>query len=158
MSSPIDKIILRNFKAFYGDFEIDLGGKHLLLYGENGSGKSSIYWALYTLLQSSTKTHAEIEKYFDFNQDEHLINRHFIQKQDDIQGVGNYSKDIGKNVEIEAKLKDGEILGISINGLSTKSDPIILENLNFDSQFLTVRLLINLYNFRKTQEINLWKV
>ena len=128
MSSPIDKIILRNFKAFFGDYEINLEGKHLLLYGENGSGKSSIYWSLYTLLQASTKTSSEIEKYFDFTEDEHLINRYYIHKQDDTHGSGNYTKDIGKNVEIEAQLKDGAILGINLNGLSTKTNPTILEN------------------------------
>lgn len=158
MSSPINKIILRNFKAFYGDYEIDLNGKHLLLYGENGSGKSSIYWALYTLLQASTKIPTEIEKYFDFNQEEHLINRYYIHKQDDTHGSGNYTKDIGKNVEIEAQLQDGEILGISLNGLSAKTNPTILENLNRYSDFITHRLLINFYNFRNSQEIDLWKV
>jgi|25_taG_2_1085351.scaffolds.fasta_scaffold00676_8 energy-coupling factor transporter ATP-binding protein EcfA2 len=158
MSSPIDKIILRNFKAFYGDYEIGLEGKHLLLYGENGSGKSSIYWALYTLLQASTKIPVEIEKYFDFNQDEHLINRYYIHKQDDTHGSGNYTKDIGKNVEIEAQLQDGEILGISLNGLSAKTNPTILENLNRYSDFITHRLLIHFYNFRNSQEIDLWKV
>lgn len=158
MSSPIDKIILRNFKAFYGDYEIDLKGKHLLLYGENGSGKSSIYWSLYTLLQASTKTPFEIEKYFDFKEDEHLINRYYIHKQDDTHGAGNYTKDIGKNVEIEAQLQDGEILGISLNGLSAKTNPTILENLNRYSDFITHRLLINFYNFRNSQEIDLWKV
>ena len=41
MPAPISKIKLRNFKAFYGDEEvIELNGKHLLMYGENGSGKS----------------------------------------------------------------------------------------------------------------------
>lgn len=158
MSSPINKIILRNFKAFYGDYEIDLNGKHLLLYGENGSGKSSIYWALYTLLQASTKTPAEVEKYFDFNQDEHLINRYYIHKQDETQGLDNYTKEIGKNVEIEAQLKDGEIVGISLNGLSSKTKPEILKNLNRYSDFITHRLLINFYNFRNSQEIDLWEV
>lgn len=42
----IDKITLANFQAFPSEFELPLGGKNLLLYGENGSGKSSIYRAL----------------------------------------------------------------------------------------------------------------
>jgi recombinational DNA repair ATPase RecF len=43
----ITKISLQNFRAFDEPFELDLdGGKNLLLYGENGSGKSSIYIAL----------------------------------------------------------------------------------------------------------------
>ena len=43
----ITQITLRSFRAFDEPFELDLsGGKNLLLYGENGSGKSSIYFAL----------------------------------------------------------------------------------------------------------------
>lgn len=43
----ITRIILQSFRAFDEPFELDLdGGRNLLLYGENGSGKSSIYLAL----------------------------------------------------------------------------------------------------------------
>lgn len=43
----IAKITLQNFRAFDEPFELDMDeGKSLLLHGENGSGKSSIYLAL----------------------------------------------------------------------------------------------------------------
>ncbi len=43
----ITKIILQGFRAFDAPFELDLGtGKNLLLHGENGAGKSSLYFAL----------------------------------------------------------------------------------------------------------------
>jgi len=47
----ITRISLQNFRAFDEPFELDLegdsaGGKNLLLHGENGAGKSSIYVAL----------------------------------------------------------------------------------------------------------------
>ena len=51
----IDKIAVQNFKFFAKEKVISVLGKHLLLYGENGSGKSSIYWALYTLLEAANK-------------------------------------------------------------------------------------------------------
>jgi len=47
--SKINKLILENFKFFNGKEEFNFEGKNVLIYGENGSGKSSIYWALYTL-------------------------------------------------------------------------------------------------------------
>ena len=50
----ITEIEIKNFKAFYGTYRIDLGkaGKNLLVYGENGSGKSSLYFALKLFLES----------------------------------------------------------------------------------------------------------
>ena len=50
----ITEIEIKNFKAFYGTYRIDLhkAGKNLLVYGENGSGKSSLYFALKRFLES----------------------------------------------------------------------------------------------------------
>ena len=50
----ITEIEIKNFKAFYGTYRIDLrkSGKNLLIYGENGSGKSSLYFALKLFLES----------------------------------------------------------------------------------------------------------
>ena len=50
----ITEIEIKNFKAFYGTYRIDLRktGKNLLVYGENGSGKSSLYFALKWFLES----------------------------------------------------------------------------------------------------------
>ena len=50
----ITEIEVKNFKAFYGTYRIDLrkSGKNLLIYGENGSGKSSLYFALKLFLES----------------------------------------------------------------------------------------------------------
>ena len=50
----ITEIEIKNFKAFYGTYRIDLrkSGKNLLICGENGSGKSSLYFALQLFLES----------------------------------------------------------------------------------------------------------
>jgi energy-coupling factor transporter ATP-binding protein EcfA2 len=43
----IRRINLKHFRGFRGEYLIDLGdGKNLLVYGENGSGKSSLFHAL----------------------------------------------------------------------------------------------------------------
>ena len=64
----IKKVEIKNYKAFYGKNEFNVDGKNLFIYGENGSGKSSLYWALYTILECANKEDAnEIKKYFDFN-------------------------------------------------------------------------------------------
>ena len=50
----ITNIDIKNFRAFRGTYHIDLSksGKNLLVYGENGSGKSSLYLALKFFLES----------------------------------------------------------------------------------------------------------
>ena len=53
--ATISKIEIEGFKAFPKYFSLDFGDKNLLMYGENGSGKSSIYHALHALLQSVFK-------------------------------------------------------------------------------------------------------
>ena len=51
----IKQIKLKHFKFFYGEVTIDLERQNALIFGENGSGKSSLYWALYTFMQSVFK-------------------------------------------------------------------------------------------------------
>ncbi len=50
----ITDIEIKNFRAFPQTYEINLSkaGKNLLVYGENGSGKSSLYFALKYFLES----------------------------------------------------------------------------------------------------------
>ncbi|MGG7551015.1 MULTISPECIES: ATP-binding protein [Chryseobacterium] len=156
--SAIKEIRLYNFKAFYGENKIKLSGKNLLLYGENGSGKSSIYWALYTLLQSVNKENAELNKYFDFTNPENLINKDYLINLDKTLGVGGYDVTVGNNVQVEVELEDGKIFNLSRNGLSSHSDKEVLSHLNRYCDFLTHRLLINFYNFRNSQEIDLWSI
>jgi energy-coupling factor transporter ATP-binding protein EcfA2 len=52
----IDKLTLVNFRAFPGPepVELRLQGKNLLIYGENGSGKTSIFTALTEMLRHPT--------------------------------------------------------------------------------------------------------
>lgn len=77
MSWKIKSILIENFKYFHDAFQLNVNSRNLLIYGENGSGKSSIYWALYTLFQSRLKTTvADVEKYFDATKGENLRNKY----------------------------------------------------------------------------------
>jgi energy-coupling factor transporter ATP-binding protein EcfA2 len=49
----IQTIEIIDYKAFLGTHKISVGGKNLFIYGENGSGKSSLYYALKDFFQSS---------------------------------------------------------------------------------------------------------
>ena len=53
--AKINGIVINGFKAFPSLHTIELEGKHLLMYGENGSGKSSIYYALHCIFNSCRK-------------------------------------------------------------------------------------------------------
>lgn len=146
----IKSISLRNFKFFYGNEtnqpqnRLDLNENHLLLYGENGSGKSSIYWALYTFLQSSLKSDDQIAKYFDSSHPENLRNR-FANNGDHSGIVIEFIDDTGTLITKE----------ISSTQRNTTSDSTVLK-INAGSDFLNYKYLSKLYDFRNSQEINLF--
>ena len=54
-SVRIENIRLTNYKFFHGVFDLPVNGENLLVYGENGSGKSSVYNALELLAEKSFK-------------------------------------------------------------------------------------------------------
>ena len=62
----IKKVEIRDYKAFYGNNEFKVDGKNLFIYGENGSGKSSFYYALKDFFQSSSET-------LDYNETENIF-------------------------------------------------------------------------------------
>ncbi len=74
----ITKIEIKNFKAFYGAYQLDLhkAGKNLLVYGENGSGKTSLYQALKRFLESSEGGHQFKPHQNIFNSDDGYIKLH----------------------------------------------------------------------------------
>ena len=80
----IKNIKLNNFKFFFGEQNLKLDKKHTLIYGENGSGKSSIYWALHCFLHSTLKPNvASVQKYFlPISQSEESIKNRYAQDGD----------------------------------------------------------------------------
>jgi ABC-type dipeptide/oligopeptide/nickel transport system ATPase subunit len=161
----INSIKFKNFKAFYDEATIQLDGKNLLVYGENGSGKSSIFWALYTFLQSSGKVQKDIFKYFvdfdDNNADtfDSLKNIFATSAQDafiELQTV-NYVLNAGSG-----KYETGPIVTDRINALNTTTDRAknnqAISLANASSDFINYKLLHNFYNVTHKQEINLWQV
>jgi hypothetical protein len=141
----ISKIELKHFKFFHGLQEFDLDSKNLILYGENGSGKSSIYWALYTFLQSSFKPNdQDIKKYFDVSSDENLVNRFAPAGQESA-------------IVIEFKDESSTVVRkqISYTLINTKSGDLIKEAAG-SSDFINYRMLSRLYDFSNKSEIDLF--
>ena len=145
----IKSIHLENFKFFYGYGTelcntIQLDGDNLLLYGENGSGKSSIYWALYTFLQSTLKEDPQIDKYFNARHDENLRNR-FAEE----------SAKSGIKIMFENQQQAELSREISSSNINTKSDSFIKQTLD-SSDFINYRYLSKLYDFSNSEPINLF--
>ena len=147
----IKSITLKNFKFFYGDEnshqqnKIEIDRKHLLLYGENGSGKSSVYWALYTFLQSSLKDDDnEIYKYFKHDDEENL--RNFFCQDSDESGI---------TIHFEDENKVPQIREISTSNINTKTDTFIRKTLEA-SDFFNYKYLSKVYDFRNSEIIDLF--
>lgn len=140
------KITLQNFKFFYDNVSIDFERKNILLYGENGSGKSSLYWSLYTFLQSVFKVDdAEIRKYFDIRHDENLINRY----ADD-----NAVSSIAVTFE-EENGTSPETREISLASITTKTDKLV-EETTLASDFIDHKVLSRIYAYYHKEEIDLF--
>jgi energy-coupling factor transporter ATP-binding protein EcfA2 len=68
----IDRIKISNYKFFHGDFELHFGGNNVLIYGENGTGKSSIYRALELLTKENFESIDQYRNIFS-EEDEPVI-------------------------------------------------------------------------------------
>lgn len=142
--SKIKSLSLQNFKFFYGENKLDFDEKNILLYGENGSGKSSIYWALYTLLQSSNKNNTKIKKYFDHREKTNLLNR-FISAND----KGKISITLSDDSQYTISYTDSEI---------NANQTTIIKEANIASDFINYKLLSKLYDFKHSDRIDLFEL
>lgn len=66
--SKIKSIKFNNYRAFYGNFpEITLDRKNLLVWGENGSGKSSFCKAIHDFVFNKTNDYHQKNKFSENN-------------------------------------------------------------------------------------------
>ena len=92
----ITKIEIKNFRAFYEESLIDLhkAGKNLLVYGENGSGKTSLYQALKRFLESSEGPHQFKPHQNIFNSDAGYIKLHLRVDAQSKQEIYEWSESV----------------------------------------------------------------
>ena len=140
----INRIHICGFKAFPNDFELQLEGKNLLMYGENGSGKSSIYYALHCMFQAPLKPDAG-KKYFDLASEQHLKNLNNLDADSkiwiDFDGRHPFIYNIDKEGYQFTLLGGKHPLPAQINGC-----------------FVNHQFLFHFFNFRNSQRINLFPV
>jgi hypothetical protein len=150
----IQKITIENFKAFQGAETIHFDNKNALFYGNNGSGKSSIFWALYTFLQSSVKINADIEKYFNVFDP---LDENTHQSLKNIFCPDDAPSKIEVTVCDEHQRTQTWQIGTAANNTNLSED-IIIREMNIASDFINYRLLQNFYSATHRREINLWGV
>lgn len=147
MKSRLHHIAITNFKAFR-EFSLKLEGRHLLVYGANGAGKSSLYWALYTFLQSARKPRNGIAKYFDPGDQQNLLNLH-EQKE-----AAPKSGEIALTLRDTATRND-TTYRISQADHGTHNQPAILKG-DLASDFITYRFFFGFSHFRNSEKFDLW--
>lgn len=153
--TAITRLEINGFKAFPKEFVLDLcpdEPKNLLLYGENGSGKSSIYYALHVLLQSSFKEDhgAKYFKADDETNNEYLVNLNRVQ---DV-------KDNTFSPYIKITLNNGETWRLDRDGLTSEHGTKIenFTSLNNEAIFINHSYISRCRTARNSEDINLWDV
>ena len=137
----IQKIELTNYKAFLGTHEIKVGGKNLFIYGENGSGKSSLYYALKDFFQSSIED-------IDLNELENAFVAEDKKGQTAIKvtfkpnSAGQYQE---KAYGFDSSTNDTR------NAVDTS-----IRDGNKLKSFLTYKHLLSIHHLKKDEQINLF--
>ncbi|MDA3807954.1 MAG: ATP-binding protein [Thiomicrorhabdus sp.] len=142
----VESITVKDFKAFK-DFQLNLEGRHLLIYGANGSGKSSLYWALYTFLESAGKSTDEVQKYFDPANSQSLVNIHVPEPDNGtafIRLMLNHSDPV-------------ESYEISATEHQTQNNSAIAKG-NLASDFITYRFFFKFSDLRNSQTFDFWEL
>lgn len=147
MKARLHQISITNFKAFR-EFQLKLEGRHLLVYGANGAGKSSLYWALYTFLQSARKPRNGIAKYFDPANQQNLLNLHEQKEGSPKPGeIALTLRDIATRNDTTYR--------ISQSDHGTFNQPTILKG-DLASDFITYRFFFGFSHFRNSQTFDIW--
>jgi energy-coupling factor transporter ATP-binding protein EcfA2 len=135
----ITKISLKNFQAFYGEHEINLGrnGQNLLIYGENGSGKSSLLKAIDLFLDS----HVRNLTFSDY--------RNFFSNADD----GGHIK-----ISARANANNPETTFEWSEASRTTNDPIILDAAKTKGVLDYKALLEVYFVHHRNREVNIFNL
>ena len=145
--SKIKSLQLNNFKFFRDSKPLILDGKHLLLYGENGSGKSSVFWGLYTLLEAAYKQPNEVKSYFD-SSDTSLVNIFANKKTDSITGIEH------SDSYITIETDNGKTFTVSLLDTSICGNNDAKESRKA-TDFLNYQSLFTFQHFKNSEHVDL---
>jgi len=137
----IKTIEINNYKAFYGEHKINVGGKNLFIYGENGSGKSSLYYALKDFFQSSMED-------IDLNNLENI----FIEEDK----KGNSYIKVTFNPNSGNKYKNQKFQLTATTKNTDSATETSIRDANKLKSFLTYKHLLDIHHIKKDNEIDLF--
>ncbi|KAA6338472.1 DNA replication and repair protein RecF [termite gut metagenome] len=126
----IQNITINKYKAFTKKETILIEGKNVFVYGENGSGKSSFYYALKDFFQSSVESI-------------------------DMSTLRNFTINDGNtdcSIEVEF---DGNIKNI-LNETTKNTNTTQITDANRLKSFLTYKHLLGVHNVKKNHEIDVF--
>lgn len=139
----IKKVEIKDYKAFYGLNEFNVDGKNLFIYGENGSGKSSFYYALKDFFQSSTET-------LVYDETENIFLTNAQKGKGFIEVTFNPDKDgtaTDKKYTVKKSSKNTYVAG----------DTSIRDAIKLKS-FLTYKHLLSIHHIKRENEIDLFEL
>jgi len=139
----IRTIEINNYKAFYGKQKINVGGKNLFIYGENGSGKSSLYYALKDFFQSSME-----------NIDLHSLENIFIPEAN--KGKSYIKITFNPNSTGEHHNQNFKLLPEEKNTIS--GTDTCIRDANKLKSFLTYKHLLEIHHIQKGKQIDLFNL
>jgi len=137
----IYEIKITNYKAFLGTHVINACGKNLFIYGENGSGKSSMYYALKDFFQSSVED-------IDISALDNIFVTPGEEGKTDIRVTFKYK-------ERKKRRQKTYVLNTTKNDTRAPGDTIIRDGNNLKS-FLTYKHLLDIHHINKDDSINLF--
>lgn len=128
----IQNITINKYKAFQRSEDIKVGGKNVFIYGENGSGKSSVYYALKDFFQSSVENinMADLRNLY----------------------LNDGQTDCGIEVEFDGNAKF--ILNESTKTTNTAS----ITDCNRLKSFITYKHLLGVHNVKLNEELNVFNL
>lgn len=143
----LDSLTCTNFKAFK-KLDIKINGRNVLIYGKNGSGKSSLYEAIKFFIDSATYNHVEQDNLL--SRYTRLNSAHRAENKADIEvSLGNYHNQAIKELTYR--------IGDYTSDDSSEIMQIIKKG-RLASDFITYRVLYDFYTVREHNQINLWPI
>lgn len=149
MGYRIESIEIYNFKLFEKSFTLPVNRKNVLLFGENGSGKSSIYWSFYTHYQAVYKPQDDARKYFIHGHKNTLRNK-FTDEAAHSGIKVTFKDDNNGTHEVEDSDEAQSVLNLPEKNL--------MLNTAKASDFLNYKSLSSIFDFTNSEENELFDV